>query len=355
MRHVYRCYAEKRPGFDVEAGKVLKELKEQLGIEALEGLRIICRYDVDQVEKAVYEMAKPTVFSEPMVDDFYEEELPEIKGAHSMLIVEALPGQFDQRADSCAQCIQLLAGCDRPLVKAATVYVLMGMLSAGDLEKISRYLINPVESREASADKPETLVQSYDVPTKVATLDGFIGKNTEELREMLAEYGLAMDLDDLAFLQGYFRDEERRDPTITELRVVDTYWSDHCRHTTFGTHIEEAKLEDPAVQAAYDQYLADRVEVYGPEKAAQRPKTLMDIGTSGTKVLKKRGGLKNIDESEEINACSIHIPVDVDGAEQDWLLQFKNETHNHPTEIEPFGGAATCVGGAIRDPLAGRA
>ena len=355
MRHVYRCYAEKRPGFDVEAGKVLKELKEQLGIEALEGLRIICRYDVDQVEKAVYEMAKPTVFSEPMVDDFYEEELPEIKGAHSMLIVEALPGQFDQRADSCAQCIQLLAGCDRPLVKAATVYVLMGMLTAGDLEKISRYLINPVESREASADKPETLVQSYDVPTKVATLDGFIGKNTEELREMLAEYGLAMDLDDLAFLQGYFRDEEHRNPTITELRVVDTYWSDHCRHTTFGTHIEEAKLEDPAVQAAYDQYLADRVEVYGPEKAAQRPKTLMDIGTSGTKVLKKRGGLKNIDESEEINACSIHIPVDVDGAEQDWLLQFKNETHNHPTEIEPFGGAATCVGGAIRDPLAGRA
>ncbi len=355
MGHVYRCYAEKRTGFDVEAGKVLKELKEQLGIEALEGLRIICRYDVDQVEEAVYEMAKTTVFSEPMVDDFYEEHLPEIRGAHSLLIVEALPGQFDQRADSCAQCIQLLAGCDRPLVHAATVYVLMGTLSEEDLKKISRYLINPVECREASPDKPETLVQSYEVPTKVATLDGFIGKNEAELRTMLEEYGLAMDLDDLTFLQQYFRDEEKRDPTITELRVVDTYWSDHCRHTTFGTHIEQVDLEDPAVQAAYDQYLAERVEVYGPEVAAQRPKTLMDIGTSGTKVLKKRGGLKNIDESKEINACSIHISVDVDGTEQDWLLQFKNETHNHPTEIEPFGGAATCVGGAIRDPLAGRA
>ena len=355
MRQVYRCFAEKRPGFDVEAGKVLRELREQLGVSDLEGVRIICRYDVDQVERSVYEMARTTVFSEPMVDDFYEETLPEIDGPHSLLIVEALPGQFDQRADSCAQCIQLLAGCDRPLVNAATVYVLMGTLSEADLEKISRYLINPVESRKASPDKPETLVRTYDVPTRVATLDGFIGKNTDQLRDMLEEYGLAMDLDDLAFLQAYFRDEERRDPTITELRVVDTYWSDHCRHTTFGTHIDAADLADPKVQAAYEQYLNERVEVYGPEEAARRPRTLMDIGTSGTKVLKKRGGVKNIDESKEINACSIHIPVDVDGKEEDWLLQFKNETHNHPTEIEPFGGAATCIGGAIRDPLAGRA
>lgn len=355
MEHVYRCYAEKRAGFDVEAGKVFQELKEQLGIAALEGLRIICRYDVDQVAESVYEMAKTTVFSEPMVDHFYEETMPEIKGAHSILIVQALPGQFDQRADSCAQCIQLLAGCDRPLVHAATVYVLMGNLSEADLNQVSHYLINPVERREASTEKPETLVQTYQVPTTVETLDGFIHKNVDELREMLDDYGLAMDLDDLSFLQDYFRNEEQRNPTITELRVVDTYWSDHCRHTTFGTHIDQAEVADPEVQAAYEMYLANRVEVYGETKAAERPKTLMDIGTSGTKVLKKRGGLKNIDESEEINACSIHIPVEVDGIEQDWLLQFKNETHNHPTEIEPFGGAATCIGGAIRDPLAGRA
>ena len=355
MEHVYRCYAEKRAGFDVEAEKVWRELREQLGIANLEGVRIICRYDVDQVDKEVYEMAKTTVFSEPMVDDFYDETMPPIQGPHALLIVEALPGQFDQRADSCAQCIQLLAGCDRPLVKAATVYVLLGDLSDEDCQKISRYLINPVEAREATAEKPKTLVQTYDIPTEVATLDGFIGKNQDELREMLSTYGLAMDLDDLTFLQAYFRDTEHRDPTITELRVVDTYWSDHCRHTTFGTHIEGVQVEDPQVQAAYDQYLAERVEVYGQEKADQRPKTLMDIGTSGTKVIKKRGGVKNIDESEEINACSIHIPVAVDGQEEDWLLQFKNETHNHPTEIEPFGGAATCVGGAIRDPLAGRA
>ena len=355
MEQVYRCYAEKRTGFDVEAEKVWRELKEQLGIANLEGVRIICRYDVDQVDKEVYEMAKTTVFSEPMVDDFYDETMPPIQGPHALLIVEALPGQFDQRADSCAQCIQLLAGCDRPLVKAATVYVLLGDLSDEDCEKISRYLINPVEAREATAEKPKTLVQEYHIPTEVATLDGFISKNRDELKEMLSTYGLAMDLDDLTFLQGYFRDTEHRDPTITELRVVDTYWSDHCRHTTFGTHIEGVQVEDPQVQAAYDQYLAERVEVYGQEKADQRPKTLMDIGTSGTKVIKKRGGVKNIDESEEINACSIHIPVAVDGQEEDWLLQFKNETHNHPTEIEPFGGAATCVGGAIRDPLAGRA
>ena len=219
----------------MEAEKVWRELKEQLGIANLEGVRIICRYDVDQVDKEVYEMAKTTVFSEPMVDDFYDETMPPIQGPHALLIVEALPGQFDQRADSCAQCIQLLAGCDRPLVKAATVYVLLGDLSDEDCEKISRYLINPVEAREATAEKPKTLVQEYHIPTEVATLDGFISKNRDELKEMLSTYGLAMDLDDLTFLQGYFRDTEHRDPTITELRVVDTYWSDHCRHTTFGT------------------------------------------------------------------------------------------------------------------------
>ncbi len=355
MNYVFRCYAEKRPGFDVEAGKVFQELREQLGISRLEGVRIFCRYDVDGVEYPVYLKSRTTVFSEPMCDAFYDEQMPQIMGEHSILAVESLPGQFDQRADSCAQCIQLLAGCERPIVRCATIYVLMGKLTDQDLETIRGYLINPVETREASMDKPETLAQTYDIPTSVATLTGFRDLDEAGLREMLSEYGLAMDLNDLKFLQSYFREEEKRDPTITELRLVDTYWSDHCRHTTFGTHIDAVDIQDPEVQKAYEAYLAGRVEVYGPEKAAQRPQTLMDVGTLGAKVLKKRGELPNLDESEEINACSIHIPVDVDGQEQDWLLMFKNETHNHPTEIEPFGGAATCIGGAIRDPLSGRA
>ncbi len=354
MNHVYRCYAEKRPGFDMEASHLFTELNEQLGL-GLEGLRIIYRYDVDQIEESVYRKAQTTVFSEPMVDDFYDEEMPVIEGSHSVLAVEALPGQFDQRADSCAQCIQLLAGCDRPLVKAATIYVLMPAVSDADMERVSKYLINPVERRQAAMDKPETLAQKYEIPTSVETVEGFIGMDRAALSDLLGKLGLAMDLDDLAFLQSYFKDEEKRDPTITEIRVVDTYWSDHCRHTTFGTHIDSAEIQDERVKAAYEMYKAGRVEVYGEEKAAKRPQTLMDIGTLGTKVLKKRGYLANIDQSEEINACSIHIPVDVDGTEEDWLLQFKNETHNHPTEIEPFGGAATCIGGAIRDPLSGRA
>lgn len=354
MNHVYRCYAEKRSGFDMEASHLFHELNEQLGL-SLEGLRIIYRYDVDEIDAAVYEKAKTTVFSEPMVDDFYDEEMPVIEGSHSVLAVEALPGQFDQRADSCAQCIQLLAGVDRPLVKAATLYVLLPAVSESDLARVSKYLINPVERRQASMTKPETLAQKYDIPTTVETVTGFIGMNRDALADLLGKLGLAMDVDDLAFLQDYFKNEEKRDPTITEIRVVDTYWSDHCRHTTFGTHIDSADIEDENVKVAYELYKAGRVEVYGEEKAAKRPQTLMDIGTLGTKVLKKRGMLSNIDQSEEINACSIHIPVDVDGVEEDWLLQFKNETHNHPTEIEPFGGAATCIGGAIRDPLSGRA
>ena len=355
MNYVFRCFAEKRPGFDVEAGKVYAELKEQLGISALEGVRILNRYDVDGVDYPVYLKSRTTVFSEPMCDAFYDETMPQIMGAHSILAVESLPGQFDQRADSCAQCIQLLAGCDRPIVRCAKIYVLMGTLSEEDLAKITAYLVNPVETRVAAMDKPDTLVQTYDIPTSVVTLTGFREKDDAALAEMLSDYGLAMDLNDLKFLQKYFAEEERRDPTITELRLVDTYWSDHCRHTTFGTHIDGVDIQDPEVQKAYEAYLAHRVEVYGEEKAAKRPQTLMDLGTLATKVLKKRGELPNIDESEEINACSIHIPVDVDGEEQDWLLMFKNETHNHPTEIEPFGGAATCIGGAIRDPLSGRA
>ena len=351
---VFRCYSEKKPGFDVEARGLCGQLREQLGIDALEGVRILNRYDADRIAPEVYEAAKTVVFSEPQVDDVYDETFPVPEAPHSVLAVEALPGQFDQRADSCAQCIQLQSGVDRPLIAAAKVYLLMGTLTEGDLDKIRHYLINPVESREASMDKPATLEQEHEAPDSVAVVEGFTGLDEAGLKDLLDSLGLAMDLDDLKFLQAYFRDQEKRDPTITEVRVVDTYWSDHCRHTTFSTHLDDIQIDDPEVKAAYEQYLAARVEVYGEEKAKKRPQTLMDLATIGAKTLKKRGQLPELDESEEINACSIHVPAQVDGQEQDWLLMFKNETHNHPTEIEPFGGAATCIGGCIRDPLSGR-
>lgn len=351
---VYRCYSEKRPGFDVEAHGLFDSLHNLLEIEALTGVRYLCRYDVEGVDEAIYAKAKNIVFSEPMADVCYDETFPASEGAHTVLAVEPLPGQFDQRADSCAQCIQLMAQGERPVVAAAKVYVLEGELSDADLDKIRGYLINPVEAREASMDKPDTLHAVYEIPTEVASVEGFIHMDTAALDKMQKSLGLAMDLDDLTFLQTYFRDEEHRDPTITEVRMVDTYWSDHCRHTTFLTQIDNVTFEDPMVQEAYDRYMAARVEVYGEEKAAKRPVTLMDIATAAAKVLKKRGYLKNLDESEEINACSIKVTVQVDGKPEEWLLMFKNETHNHPTEIEPFGGAATCLGGAIRDPLSGR-
>jgi len=351
---VYRCYSQKKSGFDVEAQGLCKALQEQLGIQGLKSVAILNRYDADQIDPAVYEQAKGIVFSEPQVDVVYDEAFPVPVQPHAILAVEALPGQFDQRSDSCAQCIQLMAGVDRPLIAHAKVYILEGELTQVDLDKIKHYLINPVESREASAEKPATLVRTYDIPDHVATIEGFTALDEAGLGDLLSSLGLAMDLDDLKFLQAYFRDEEKRDPTITEVRVVDTYWSDHCRHTTFSTHLDAVDIADPEIKAAYERYLAARVEVYGEEKAAKRPQTLMDLATIGAKTLKKRGLLPELDESEEINACSIHVPAQVDGKEQDWLLMFKNETHNHPTEIEPFGGAATCIGGCIRDPLSGR-
>ena len=352
---VSRCFVQKRPGFDVEAQGLCRDLREHLGIQELSGLSILNRYDIQGISPDVYGQAKGTVFSEPQVDAVYDEDFPRPDRPHSVLAVEALPGQFDQRSDSAAQCIQLMTGGGRPLVAYARVYVLEGTLSQASLDEIRAYLINPVECREASLDKPDTLVRTYDVPAQVETLDGFITLDAAALADLLDRLGLAMDLDDLSFLQGYFRDWERRDPTITEVRVVDTYWSDHCRHTTFSTHLDGVDIQDPQVRGAYERYLAAREEVYGQEKAKKRPQTLMDIATIGAKVLKKRGELPELDESEEINACSIHVTADVGGEEQDWLLMFKNETHNHPTEIEPFGGAATCIGGCIRDPLSGRA
>ena len=352
---VLRCYSQKKTGFDVEAQGLLGALRDQLGIRGLESVVILNRYDADQIDPAIYEQAKGIVFSEPQVDAVYDETLPVPEYPHRILAVEALPGQFDQRADSAAQCIQLMAGVDRPLIAYAKVYLLGGRLTEEELDKIRRYLINPVESREASMDKPATLVRTHEAPDRVAVIQGFTTLDEPGLAGLLSQLGLAMDLDDLKFLQAYFRDEEKRDPTITEVRVVDTYWSDHCRHTTFSTHIDRVEILDPAVDSAYRRYLTARAEVYGPEKAAARPQTLMDLATIGAKVLKKRGLLQNLDQSEEINACSIHVTATVDGEAQDWLLMFKNETHNHPTEIEPFGGAATCIGGCIRDPLSGRA
>ena len=324
MSKVYRCFAEKKPGFDGEAVSVLNQLKEQLGIDALTGVRILHRYDVEGIDASVYEKARVIVFSEPQVDAVYDETVDADAGA--VLAVEALPGQYDQRADSAAQCIQLMAGGDRPVVKCATVYLLEGTVSEADLEQIKAYLINPVECREASLDKPETLTMTYPVPGDVAVLDGFIALDEEGLTALLGQYGLAMDLADLTFLQDYFRDEEKRDPTITEIRVVDTYWSDHCRHTTFSTHIDDIEIADPMIADTFRAYLELRKEVFGEEKAAQRPITLMDLGTIGTKALKKMGLVPELDESEEINACSIHVPAVVDGKEQDWLLMFKNGT-----------------------------
>ena len=349
---VRRIYVEKKPTLRLEAAGLLNELRSLLGISDLTDLRLINRYDVEGLEEDVFERAVQTVFSEPQVDDTMT-ECP--TGDFQIFAVEALPGQFDQRADSASQCIQLMTQGDRPIVRTAKVYLLSGDLSAEDIEKIKKYVINPVESREAGLDVVDTLHMEYNIPTMVETVTGFIAMSEEELGELLDRLGLAMDLDDLKFLQTYFRDDEHRDPTITEIRVVDTYWSDHCRHTTFSTHIDNVVIHDKEIQAAYERYLAARVEVYGEEKASKRPQTLMDIATIGGKTLKKRGLLPELDESEEINACSIHVTATVDGEEQDWLLMFKNETHNHPTEIEPFGGAATCIGGCIRDPLSGRA
>ena len=348
---VYRVYVEKKQGQTHEAQGLLRDIQEFLGIGSLTGLRVLNRYDAENIEKELFDAAVNTVFSEPQVDDV-SFELPQ---GDVVFAVEPLPGQYDQRADSAAQCIQIISQGNRPTIRTAKVYVLSGAPSEDELAAIKKYVINAVESREASLELPQTLAIDYTIPQTVATVEGFTAMDEEALGALLDKLGLAMDLDDLKFLQAYFRDQEHRDPTITEIRVVDTYWSDHCRHTTFSTHLDNIVIHDPAVQKAYEQYLAARVEVYGEEKAAARPQTLMDIATIGAKTLKKRGLLPELDESEEINACSIHVTATVNGEDQDWLLMFKNETHNHPTEIEPFGGAATCIGGCIRDPLSGRA
>ena len=349
---VYRVFVEKRPGLAPECASLLADCRSFLGLTGLERVRIWNRYDAEGLDAALFERAKRTVFSEPQLDLVSDEA--DTDGAAAVFAVEPLPGQFDQRSDSAAQCIQLLSQGERPAVRSARVYALYGALTPAQVDAVKRYVINPVESREAAFEKPAALTADPPRPGRVERLTGFTALDGAGLEALLEKLGLAMDLADLQLLQTYFRDEERRDPTMTEIRIVDTYWSDHCRHTTFSTRLEGADIQDEAVRAAYDRYLALRGEVYG-EKAASRPQTLMDIATIGTKALKKRGLLPELDESEEINACSIHVPAEIDGKTEDWLLMFKNETHNHPTEIEPFGGAATCIGGCIRDPLSGRA
>ncbi len=358
---VFRTYVEKKPGFDVEAQQLAHELRTILGIEGLESLRVINRYDVEGIDEDLFERCVPVVFSEPQVDTATSElpveglELTEDGTVAStpantaVFAVEYLPGQFDQRADSASECVQLISAGERPDVRSAKVYVLEGELSADDVEAIKHYVINPVEAREASLATKATLKMEVAVPGNVETLTGFLELDEAGLASFISERGLAMDLADIKFCQEYFA-SEKRDPTITEIRVIDTYWSDHCRHTTFGTQLENIQIDDELVKAAFEKYLEARHELGRDAK----PVCLMDMGTIGAKLLKHDGILKNLDESEEINACTVKVKVDVDGEEQDWLYLFKNETHNHPTEIEPFGGAATCIGGAIRDPLSGR-
>ena len=342
---VYRIFVEKKPGQTHEADKLLKDVQEFLQIASLKAVRVINRYDVENIDEALFENAVRNVFSEPQVDNTYSE----LNAEGIVFAVEPLPGQFDQRADSAAQCIQIISQGERPLVRTAKVYCLTGELTEEEYNAIRKYVINPVECREAQLEKPETLVMQYEIPQSVATVEGFLDLDRQGLEAMAKNLGLAMDAGDLEFCQGYFKTEGRC-PTITEIRMIDTYWSDHCRHTTFNTIIDNVSFADPLLQSAWQEYLDTRVELN-----RTKPTTLMDIGTLAGKWLRKNGMLEKLYESEEINACTVRMTVNVDGEDQPWLLLFKNETHNHPTEIEPFGGAATCIGGAIRDPLASRA
>ena len=343
---VYRIFVEKKPGLDNEARALENDAKTLLGIQGLEKVRLLNRYDAENISEELFSYAVKTVFSEPQLDIATTDV--DTEGA-TVFAVEYLPGQFDQRADSAAQCIQIISQGERPLIHSARLYVLYGSLTDAEIAEIKKYVINPVEAREASLEKPATLKAEYAVPTEVATLDGFTALDRAGLERFVESYGLAMDADDIAFCQEYFKGE-KREPTITEIRMLDTYWSDHCRHTTFLTEIDDVKFEDPLLEKAYRDYLDTRKAL-----GRTKPVCLMDVATIAVRSLKAQGKLPKLDESEEINACTVKIEVEADGKKEPWLLLFKNETHNHPTEIEPFGGAATCIGGAIRDPLSGRA
>ncbi|WP_330586552.1 phosphoribosylformylglycinamidine synthase [Aminipila terrae] len=359
---VKRIFVEKKKGFDVEAQGLKEDIKRNLHLEGLTNVRILNRYHIDGIDENTYEASKYTVFAEPAIDYVYEEELPADLGKN-IFAIEFLPGQYDQRADSAAQCIKMMNAQVQPIVKFARIIVLEGDITDKQLESVKHYCINPVDSQEASMEKPETLDMESLIPEDVAVIDGFVEMTEEKLEAFRKDKGFAMSAKDILFIQKYFEEDEKRNPTITELKVIDTYWSDHCRHTTFMTKLTDIQFEagkyTRLIEKTFDEYLAMRDEVYG-ERARKSSEEggkdicLMDIACIGAKYLKKEGLVNDLDESEEINACSIKVKAEIDGKEEDWLVMFKNETHNHPTEIEPFGGAATCLGGAIRDPLSGR-
>ena len=352
--NVKRLLVEKREGFDLEAKALMKDLKDSLHIDCIDDLRLLNRYDIEGLSDEICDSASKTIFSEPNLDIVYKESVEYDKDA-KVFAVEYLPGQYDQRADWAAQCVQIINEGQRPNINSAKLYILTGDIYDELFAKIKSYVINPVDSREASLEKPETLELETEIPTEVATIEGFIDFSMEELEKFLKEQGLAMTIDDLKYVQEYFQNQEKRNPTITEIKVLDTYWSDHCRHTTFMTQIKDVEIEDgkfnEIIKETYSKYVEARNTIYIDR---QKDMCLMDIATIAVKELKAAGKLEDLDESEEINACSVNIDVNVDGKIEKYLLMFKNETHNHPTEIEPFGGAATCLGGAIRDPLSGR-
>ena len=355
MSDVKRVYVEKKRDFAVAAQGLSHEIRSYLGVNSLKNVRILIRYDVENISQEVYEKACRMVFSEPPVDDLYEETFP-LSSQERAFAVEYLPGQFDQRADSAVQCVRFLKEDENPVIRSATVYVTEGEITDEEFAAIKAHCINPVDSREAGFEKPETLITVFQEPEDVKTVEGFILMETEELKKLYQSLNLAMTFQDFLHIQNYFKNQEKRDPSMTEIRVLDTYWSDHCRHTTFSTELKDISFEDgyyrTPVQDTYERYLTDRKEVLGDRK--DKYICLMDLALMAMKKLKKEGKLPDQEESEEINACSIIVPVEIDGKTEEWLVNFKNETHNHPTEIEPFGGAATCLGGAIRDPLSGR-
>ena len=355
MGNVRRVYAEKKPAYAVAAKELQSEIKSYLGIKTVTGVRVLIRYDIENVSEETYKKALGTVFFEPPVDDVYEENF-ELNGAKTFS-VEYLPGQFDQRADSAEQCLKLLKEEEEPIIRTATTYVIEGEITDAELEAIKNYCINPVDSRETGMEKPVTLVTEFEEPADVAVFDGFMDMEEKAFKDLYDSLGLAMTFKDFLHIQNYFKSEEKRNPSMTEIRVLDTYWSDHCRHTTFSTELTDVTFEDGYFKAplekTYQEYLDTHKEIYAGRD--DKFVCLMDIALMAMKKLRKEGKLEDLEESEEINACSIVVPVEVDGVTEEWLVNFKNETHNHPTEIEPFGGAATCLGGAIRDPLSGRA
>ena len=354
MGNVRRVYAEKKPAYAVAAKELQSEIKSYLGIKTVTGVRVLIRYDIENVSEETYKKALGTVFFEPPVDDVYEENF-ELNGAKTFS-VEYLPGQFDQRADSAEQCLKLLKEEEEPIIRTATTYVIEGEITDAELEAIKNYCINPVDSRETGMEKPVTLVTEFEEPADVAVFDGFMDMEEKTFKDLYDSLGLAMTFKDFLHIQNYFKNEEKRNPSMTEIRVLDTYWSDHCRHTTFSTELTDVTFEDGYFKAplekTYQEYLDTHKEIYAGRD--DKFVCLMDIALMAMKKLRKEGKLEDLEESEEINACSIVVPVEVDGVTEEWLVNFKNETHNHPTEIEPFGGAATCLGGAIRDPLSGR-